>query len=115
MCYEALGATGGKYTGLNPFPIRLHSRSDVKPHWVFILTMFGQSINLKGPFNRPQPRTKDVDFEKMWFEMLQRLLDLGLVRTHPVKTMEQGLEGVPEGINQVRLGMASGERLVYSI
>jgi aspyridone synthetase trans-acting enoyl reductase len=112
-CYEAIGAGGGKYTALNPFPMPFHTRNDVKPHWIFILTMFGQPINVKGPFKRPRPRQKDVEFEAEWFKRAQRLLDQGLIRTHPVRVMKGGIEKVTEGINEVRLGRVSGEKLVY--
>lgn len=115
MCYEVIGPMGGRYTGLNPFPIRLHTRSEIKPHWVFILTMFGQPFDLKGPFNRPKPRQKDVDFGTKWFGTVQKMLDQGLIRTHPIKRFDSGLEGVPEGIDLVRLGKISGEKLVYTL
>lgn len=66
-CYEAIGSNGGKYTALDPFPIQLHTRNDIKPHWAFILTMFGQPVNVKGPFRRPKVRAKDVDLRHNGF------------------------------------------------
>jgi aspyridone synthetase trans-acting enoyl reductase len=114
VCYEAMGAAGGKYTGLEPFSMQLHTRSDIKPHWIFVLTMFGQAIRLKGPYKRRE-RPQDVAFETDWFSRVQELLDCGLVRPHPVRVMQGGLEALVEGINEVRLGKVSGEKLVYNI
>ncbi len=113
--YEVIGSSGGKYTSLNHFAISSHTRDDVKPHWVFILTMFGQSIHIKGPLNRPKPRLKDREFQIGWFECMQCLLDLGRIRPHPVTIDKAGLEGIPHGIELVRQGRVSATKLVYTI
>ncbi|EHL03026.1 hypothetical protein M7I_0998 [Glarea lozoyensis 74030] len=47
---------------------------DITPHWVFVLTMFGQAIAMKGAFKRKK-RPQDVEFAKKWFVRMQELLD----------------------------------------
>ena len=113
--YGVIGAAGGKYTSLNPFPISLHTRSEIKPHWVFILTMFGQPIRLKGPLNRPRPRMKDREFQTSWFERMQCFLDMGRIKPHPLEVNKGGLEGIPRGIELIRQGKLSATKLVYTI
>lgn len=77
--------------------------------------MFGQPINVKGPFRRPKVRAKDVDFEAQWFHRVQILLDNDMIQTHPIEVNEKGLEALSEGVDRVRLGKVSGKKLVYVV
>lgn len=36
ICYNALGDQGGRYVGLDQFPIRNHTRRDVRPEWIVV-------------------------------------------------------------------------------
>ncbi|MCJ1245266.1 hypothetical protein MMC30_002469 [Trapelia coarctata] len=114
LCYSAVGDCGGKYEALDPFPMRIHTRSDIKPHWVFVLSMFGQAINMKGAFKR-KLRPQDGEFERRWFQRVQALWEENKIRSHPPRVMEGGLEKVAEGIDEVRKGNISGEKLIYLV
>lgn len=114
LCYEAIGKNGGKYTGLEPFPMRMHTRDDIKPHWVLVLTMFGQELKLKGPYRR-KVRLQDVAFSTQWFRHAQVLLDQGLLEPHPTSVIPGGLEEVVKGIEEIKLGKISGRKLVYTL
>jgi aspyridone synthetase trans-acting enoyl reductase len=114
LCYDAMGEKGGKYTSLDPFPILMHSRSDITPHWVFVLTMFGQAIGMKGAFKRKK-RPQDVEFEIRWFKRMQELLDANYIKPHPVRVLPGGLAAVVDGIEELRLGKVSGEKLVVRV
>jgi aspyridone synthetase trans-acting enoyl reductase len=114
ICYEAMGSCGGKYTGLDAFPMRIHTRNDITPHWIFVATMFGEPLDMKGPYKR-RARRQDVTFVTDWFVTVQDLLDNGLLKPHPIRVMPGGLGRVAEGIAELRLGKVSGEKLVYKI
>ncbi|EPE30954.1 GroES-like protein [Glarea lozoyensis ATCC 20868] len=114
LCYGVMGDKGGKYTSLDPFPIPMHTRSDITPHWVFVLTMFGQAIAMKGAFKRKK-RPQDVEFAKKWFVRMQELLDGNVIKPHPIRVIPGGLDAVVEGINELRLGKVSGEKLVVRV
>jgi aspyridone synthetase trans-acting enoyl reductase len=115
ICYKALGSGGGKYMGLDPFPLRAHTRRDVKPDWTITFTMFDKPLNLGRPFARPA-RPKDRAFAESWFGSTQLLVDTpGLIKPHPVDLGSGGLQGVVRGLARMRKGDVSGIKLVYTL
>jgi aspyridone synthetase trans-acting enoyl reductase len=111
-CYQALGASGGKYVSLDPFPIRGHTRRNVKPQSIVAFTMYGKAMTK--PFRR-DARPQDRSFAEMWYVRVQALLDEGEVRTHPLIEEDGGLEGVVRGADRGRKGMVKGVKLVYVV
>ncbi|MCJ1264166.1 hypothetical protein MMC22_004037 [Lobaria immixta] len=114
ICYAALGRAGGKYCGLEPFPERQHTRKMVKPDWIMGLTIYGKKVALDGVYGRDEI-PEDYEFGKEWFSILQRLLDQGKIRNHPIKNGDGGFEGVLQGIDSLRKGLISGYKLVYAV
>lgn len=115
LCYKALGRNGGKYMGLDPLPIRAHTRRDVKPDWTLVFTMFNKPLNLGRPFARAA-KPKDQSFAKGWFEATQPLIDTsGKIKPHPIELGSGGLRGVIQGLDRVRRGDLSGKKLVYPL
>ncbi|TVY41053.1 Trans-enoyl reductase [Lachnellula occidentalis] len=115
ICYKALGSGGGKYMGLDPFPLRAHTRRDVKPDWTITFTMFNKPLNLGRPFYRPA-RPKDRAFAEGWYENTQPLVDIpGLIKPHPVDLGSGGLQGVVRGLARMRKGDVSGVKLIYTL
>ncbi|RYC65196.1 hypothetical protein CHU98_g1021 [Xylaria longipes] len=96
FCYKAIGRAGGNYTTLEPYPDHLHNP------W-------------KDPYYiKPDPELRA--FGKEWFLTAQHMLDRGEIRPHPIRVGEKvGLEGVLEGVEILRQGALSGEKLVYRI
>ncbi|GAP83760.1 putative zinc-binding dehydrogenase family [Rosellinia necatrix] len=115
FCYKALGRAGGRYTTLEPYPAHLHKRKRVKPDWLLGPALVGREVAWKDPYHiKPKPELRS--FGKQWFLTAQRMLDRGEVRPHPIRIGEKfGLEGVLEGIEILRQGALSGEKLVYRI
>ncbi|GKT51798.1 trans-L-3-hydroxyproline dehydratase [Colletotrichum spaethianum] len=115
ICYTALGGGGGRYMGLDPLPLRAHTRRDVKPEWTLTFTMFNKPLDLGRPFSRPA-RPKDRAFAKGWFGATQPLIDTpGRVRPHPLDLSSGGLQDVIKGLDRMRRGDVSGVKLVYSL
>lgn len=114
ICYAALGSAGGRYTALNPFPLRGHTRRDVRPDYVLCYTIFGKPIFLPRPFGRPA-RPKDRAFAEAWCESTQKLVDApGVLLPHPV-SQHSGLAEISAGLDYVRQGKVSATKLVYEV
>ncbi|KAM5440983.1 putative secondary metabolism biosynthetic enzyme [Microsporum ferrugineum] len=115
ICYAAMGHLGGRYMGLNPFPVRAHTRRDIQPDYILVYTMFGKAINLPRPFGRPA-RPRDLSFAEGWCHSVQAILDSpGQIYPHPVEEGMHNLYGVINGLDRVRKGDMSGAKLVYNI
>lgn len=114
ICYAAIGSSGGKYTALDPFPVRAHTRRNVKPNWIIAFTMFNKPINWQKPY-RKEAKPKDRKFAEHWFQVAQGLLDTGAIVPHPIRQESGGLKGVIDGVDMVRKGEVSGVKLVYRI
>lgn len=114
VCYSALGSQGGRYVGLDQFPIRSHTRRDVRPEWIVAWTLSGEAIRWQRPYRRaPRPRHKI--FGQEWNVVAQRLLDAGVIVNHPIDFRSGGLAAIPEGIDALRKGLTDGKKLVYRV
>ncbi|EGR50063.1 uncharacterized protein TRIREDRAFT_58289 [Trichoderma reesei QM6a] len=114
ICYEALGSAGGRYVALDAFPVRGHTRRSVVPEWVCTPTQFGKAIRWTPPYDL-EPRPYDLKCAELWYVVAQRLIDEGLIASHPLEKRNGGLSAVPEGMEEVRRGQIKGKKLVYTI
>ena len=114
ICYAAIGAAGGRYMALNPFPLRAHSRRDVKPDYVLVYTIFGKEMKLPRPFGRPA-RPKDRAFAEAWYRSTQSLVDTpAAIIPHPIRH-GSGLADILPGLDCMRQASITGIKLVYQI
>lgn len=114
FCYGCLGRTGGKYTSLEPFPQFLNNRPSVQADWVLGPVLLGKPIGWGAPFQREgNPAMRE--FALKWFTTAQRLLDHGLLRTHPLRLMNGSLPGILDGMELLRKKLISGQKLVFRI
>ncbi|KAG5660908.1 hypothetical protein KAF25_002551 [Fusarium avenaceum] len=114
ICYGAIGSHGGNYIGLDQFPIRGHTRRDVRPGWVLAWTALGKPVDWKKPYRR-EARPKDKAFAEAWAPIAQRLLDSKDIATHPTEVSDEGLAGVAKGAERVKMGTAGGKKLIYRV
>lgn len=114
FCYECIGRLGGRYVALEPYPQGLHTRANVHPDWVLGPMMLGKPILWRPPFRR-EGDSEIREFAVKWFETAQTLLDEGKLKTHPIQTMEGGLQGVLDGIKLLQTKQISGKKLVYRL
>jgi len=86
----------------------------VKPDWVLGPMIFGQRIGWPGPYQQDgKPELRE--FASAYFGMLQRILDEGRLRAHPLRVMEGDLGTVIEGMAVLRSGVISGEKIVVKL
>ncbi|TWU75742.1 hypothetical protein ED733_001114 [Metarhizium rileyi] len=113
FCYKVIGRAGGKYTALEAYSEDIaKSRRVITPDWVMGPQLLGEEIAWPMPHARPANKAM-AKFGVEWMATLQKLLDNGLIRPHPLLTREGNLSHVLNGIEEVRLKKISGKKLVY--
>jgi hypothetical protein len=105
------------YTTLLPIPDgdvkKLNSKVTNKSTLAY--TIIGEYFKL-GP-TEFQASPEDFEFAKMFWELSRELLQQGKLKVHrpSVDKYGKGLEGILEGLDAMRKGKVSGEKLVYTI
>ncbi|KAF1993190.1 GroES-like protein [Amniculicola lignicola CBS 123094] len=113
-CYKALGRTGGRYISLEMAPKELMTRRAVCASFVLAYEGFGENVALsKGYESQGDP--EKLAFAVKHFRILQRYLDKGTLKTHPVRCLDSGLAGILEGLQILKLGSISGQKLVIQL
>jgi hypothetical protein len=113
----AMSSTGGVYSTLLPVPRDQVTNINPKVQMKHTLgyTVFGEYFTVR---SREFPASlEDFEFGKMFWEFSKGLLEQGKVKVHKpsVNKYGKGLDGVLEGMQQMRNGKVSGEKLVYTI
>jgi NADPH:quinone reductase-like Zn-dependent oxidoreductase len=87
-----------------------------------VLTMFGGEGVLPKPDNieaaRVRVRTaygEHSEFASKWFRQISKWVDEGVFKPAPCKVMPMGLDSVQEGMQLLREGKVSAQKLVYYI
>lgn len=114
ICYETFGRVGGKYTCLEKPSEELHLRPTVKKEMIVGLAASGKEIALADGYERPaSPRLRAESAH--FFQSVQRLLDQGRFKPHPVRLLPGRFAGILEGLEILRSKKTSGEKLVVLI
>ena len=108
ICADALSTTGGIYSALEPIP---SPRTDVESKSTLAYTATGEALT---DYNLPASK-EDFDFSMMFWKLAGKLLEARKVKVHPPSVRPNGLQGVLEGMQELREGKVSGEKLVYKI
>lgn len=110
ICEACISSCGGAIASVLPVK---YSRKDIKSEKNSGYTSFGEPFTQFGVHTPVIP--EDVAFARKNYELAQELLEKGLIKPHPVRLGEGGWEGVLGGIDQLRKGLVSGVKLVYSV
>ncbi|KAF6813193.1 zinc-binding dehydrogenase [Colletotrichum sojae] len=114
VCFKAIGRAGGKYVSLDPFQEHVATRKVVKTDWVLGPAIFGDGSTWPDPYGRPaDPELKEFG-ARLW-KIAQKLVDEGKLQHHPLKVLEGGFETVIEGMEMVKKGQVSGEKVVIRL
>jgi hypothetical protein len=111
ICAEALSSESGcKYGTILPVK---SPREDVETTNTLMYTIFGEEFQ-KG--NRVTPASQeDFEFAKKFYDITEKLLANGKLKTHPEQVGEDGLEGVLKGMESMKNNGVSGIKLVYRV
>jgi len=107
-CADALSTTGGIYSALEPIEC---PRKDVESKSTLAYTTTGEALT---DYGRPASK-EDFEFGVMFWKLAGQLLEQGKLKVHPPSVRPNGLKGVLEGMQEMRDGKVSGEKLVYKI
>jgi len=108
---EALSTEPGcRYGSIlpNKFP-----REDVQYLSTLMYTIFGERFFF-GPSEFPA-LPEDVEYTKEFFGITEKLLAEGKLKAHKAKVGKDGFEGVLKGLDDLKNGKVSGEKLVYRV
>lgn len=102
--------SGAKYGHILPvkFP-----RDNVESTMTMMYTIFNESFTKGG--NTSPASQEDFDFAKKFFNITEKLLAEGKLKTHPEKTGANGLAGALQGLKEMEDGKYSGQKLVYRV
>ncbi|KAL5341189.1 GroES-like protein [Aspergillus crustosus] len=107
---SAISSSGGEYSALLNVT---SSRSDVESRYTIGYTATGEE-KLIGTLTLPTSRV-DREFAEGFWELSRELFERGRVRTHVVSVREGGMQGAVTGLEAMRKGEISGEKLVYRV
>ena len=104
----AISSKGGKHAAIlkrEKFP-----RDDVASSWTLAYTAFGEEYSPQFPANEA-----DAEFGTRFWAISEELVNSGKIRAHPPQVREGGLEGIAQGLKDLKEGKVSGVKLVYKI
>jgi hypothetical protein len=76
--------------------------------------MFGGRVALDGEYAREASATDRALSAKI-FATIQTLLDNGRIKSHPVRVLADSWVGVIQGVDIIRTGAISGQKLVVRV
>jgi hypothetical protein len=110
ICADAFGVNGGVYCNLLGVDC---PRPDVQSIFFLGYTMSGESFIFEGERYEAQPQ--DFVFATKFMEIAEKLWAEGRWRPHPQRVGGDGLLGAISGMQEMREGKVSGEKLVYRV
>lgn len=112
ICAEALASEGGgcRYAS---FLNNKSPRKDVRSIGTMLYTIWGEYF--KSGDVEWLASTEDFEWMKSFLPMAEKLIAEGKVKPHRVVVRKGGLEGVIDGLKDLKNGVNSGGKLVYRI
>jgi hypothetical protein len=110
ICAAALGPEGGVYCNLLGVDC---PRPDVQSIFFLGYSLSGESYIFEGERYEAQP--EDFIFASNFYGIAEKLWAEGRWKPHPQRTGCDGLLGVVAGMQEMRSGKVSGEKLVYRV
>jgi NADPH:quinone reductase-like Zn-dependent oxidoreductase len=110
FCEGALSTDGGDYSSILPAKV---PRKNVKSRSTLAYTVIGEPFDF-GDASIPE-KPEDKAFAEKFQPVAERLLAEGSIQPHPPSVGADGLRGVLDGMQRMREGKVSGEKLVYRV
>lgn len=110
ICAEAFGPHGGVYCNLLGVDC---PRNDVKSEFFLGYDMSGELYKFEGEIYPARPEA--FDFGRTWYPAAEKLWAEGKWKPHPQRVGAGGLLGAIDGMQEMRQGLVSGQKLVYLV
>jgi hypothetical protein len=88
-------------------------RKDVTHIFELAYTVRGEAFEIEG--QRWEADREDFELGKKFAALCDKLLEEDVVKNHPVRFLEGGLEGILGGMEELKQGRVSGAKLVARI
>lgn len=89
-------------------------RDDLEVTRTLMYTIFNETFHHQGGREFPASQ-EDFEFARMFLGMVQQLLQEGRIKPHPEKVGDEGLVGVLRGMEDMKNGKVSRQKLVYRV
>lgn len=83
----------------------------VTTDWTLGPTIFGEGSTWPAPYGR-EGSDEEREFGALLWRVASRLVEEGELKNHPLRVLRGGFEKVKEGMELVRAGKVSGEKIV---
>lgn len=111
-CYAAMARTGGRCVTLEMCSEDMKpKRRSIKQEFILALEIFGKAVQLSKGYERDASPALH-EFAVRWYEIFQRLFNDGKLRAHPLQVLDNGFEGILQGIELLKSGSVSGKKIV---
>ncbi|KAL9103463.1 MAG: hypothetical protein Q9163_001491 [Psora crenata] len=119
ICANALSTLGGpknysSLLGVSEFP-----RRDVEQMTTLAYSAIGEEMSFQRKAGVIPPKipakVEDARFMEVFIPIAEALLAHGKIKAHPPRVREAGLRGILDGLQDMREGKVSGEKLVYRV
>lgn len=88
-------------------------RADVESVATLMYTVFGEALEFAGSSIPAAP--EDAQYAVEFLGLTEKLLAEGKLKAHTPKVGAGGLEGVLQGLDDLKTGKVSGSKLVYQV
>lgn len=110
ICAEAFGPDGGTYCNLLGVDC---PRSDVDSVFFLGYDISGELYKFEGEIYPARPEA--LEFGRRWSGVAEKLWAEGKWKPHPQRIGTGGLLGALDGMQEMREGLVSGEKMVYRV
>lgn len=87
-------------------------RDDVQNKFFLGYTVANEDFEIEGEVWPADP--EDFELGKKFFSLTEKLLEQGIIKPHPL-SVRHGMEGILDGMQEMKDGKVSGVKLVYRI
>ena len=113
ICAAALSsASGCTYSSL--LKVKL-PRDDIENKYTLVYTVANEYFRMGQEGPEFPAKREDFEFAKKFGDIAEKLLAEGKFKVHPPSVRKGGLKGVLEGLQEMREGKVSAEKLVYRV
>ncbi|PWY76061.1 putative zinc-binding dehydrogenase family oxidoreductase [Aspergillus sclerotioniger CBS 115572] len=111
LCYQSIGRAGGRYIALEMWQPMNHTRQTVEPTFVMGSAIIGNEIPLGNGYGSeadPEKRRFGIQY----YRQIQSLLDSKRLKSHPIRVVEGGWQGILDGLELLKSRTLSAQKLV---
>lgn len=112
ICADALSSTGSpKYGSI--LRVKEFPREDINPLFILGYTAVGEEFKWRATIIPAKP--EDFVFSSKFSSLAEKLLAAGTIKPHRKDLRTGGLDGIQQGLDDLRNGKVSGTKLVYQL